>query len=135
MKRFIYYFGWAIFIGFICYLGSMYYMSLKSYAEETFDYKRIFIFNLVFPIIIGMFFKLPTLVKDIQQQKKWTFDWVKLLAIGIPSLYIATSPIWTYTSFGEHFLFADYFRITISSPFTTAAGIVLGYCLLDILKK
>ncbi|QFG00007.1 hypothetical protein PB01_14885 [Psychrobacillus glaciei] len=135
MKRFMYYFGWTIFIGFICYLSSVYYMNLKSNAEETFDYKRIFIFNFVFPIIIGMLFKLPALVKDIQQQKKWTFDWVKLLAIGTPSLYIATSPIWTYTSFGEQFLFADYVGMTISTPFTVAAGIVLGYCILDILKK
>ncbi|WP_186673008.1 hypothetical protein [Sporosarcina sp. BP05] len=133
MKRFMYYFVWVFFIGFICYLGSLYYMSLKSIAQTTFDNKLFLIYSLVFPVIIGMLLKLPVLVKDIQQQKKWTFDWVKLLAIGAPTFFIVTSPIWIYTSFGEHF--SDYLRITISTPFATAAGIVLGYCLLDILKK
>ncbi|WP_056832058.1 hypothetical protein [Psychrobacillus sp. FJAT-21963] len=88
MKRFMYYFVWVLFIGFICYLGSHYYMSLKSIAQETFDNKLFFIYSLVFPVIIGMLFKLPVLVKDIQQQKKWTFDWVKLLAIGAPTFFI-----------------------------------------------
>ncbi|WP_342598020.1 hypothetical protein MHB48_10360 [Psychrobacillus sp. FSL H8-0483] len=135
MKRFMYYFIWVLIIFIICYLGSQYYMRLKAIAESTFDYKGTLIFYFVFPILMGMLLKLPGLVKDIKQQKKWTFDWVKLLAIGTPTLYIATIPIWTYKSFGEHFLFADYFRITIFTPFITVAGIVLGYCLLDVLKK
>ncbi|MCM3745187.1 hypothetical protein M3193_13690 [Sporosarcina luteola] len=140
MKRFMYYFVWVLFIGFICYLGSQYYMSLKFIAQETFDNKLFFMYSLVFPVIIGMLLKLPVLVKDIKQQKKWTFDWVKLLAIGAPTFFIVTSPvliylIWTYTSIGQHSIFQDYLIITISTPFTTAAGIVLGYCLLDILKK
>ncbi len=140
MKRFMYYFVWVLFIGFICYLGSHYYMSLKSIAKETFDNKLFFIYSLIFPVIIGMLLKLPVLVKDIKQQKKWTFDWVKLLAIGTPTFFIVTSPvwiylIWTYTSFGEHSIFTDLLRITSNTPFTTAAGIALGYCLLDILKR
>ena len=139
MKRFMYYFVWVLFIGFICYLGSQYHVSLKSISQETFD-NKFFIYSLVFPVIIGMLLKLPVLVKDIQQQKKWIIDWVKLLAIGAPTFFIVTSPvwiylIWTYTSLGEHSIFTDFLRITISTPFTTAAGIVLGYCLLDILKK
>lgn len=60
---------------------------------------------------------------------------MKLLAIGAPTFFIVTSPVWAYTSFGEHLMIADYLRKTISTPFTTAAGIVLGYYLLDILKK
>lgn len=98
-------------------------MSLKSIAQATFDNKLLFIYSLVFPVLIGMLFKLPVLLKDIQQQKKWTFDWVKLLAIGAPTFFIVTSPVWAYTSFGEHLIIADYLRKTISTPFT--AGIVI----------
>ncbi|AOV07060.1 hypothetical protein [Sporosarcina ureilytica] len=140
MKRFMYYFVWVLFIGIISYLGSQYYLSLKSLAHGMFDSNLFIIYSLVFPVIIGMLLKLPGLIKDIKQQKKWTFDWVKLLAIGAPTFFIVTSPvwiytIWTYTSLGKHSIFADFLRVTISTPFTTAAGIVLGYCLLDILKR
>lgn len=109
LKRFIYYFSWVLVIVFICYLGSRYYLSLKAIAESTFDYKGIFIFNLIFPILMGMLLKFPGLIKDIQHQKKWTFDWVKLLAIGTPTLYIATIPIWSYSSFGQNFLWGTLF--------------------------
>lgn len=135
MKRFLNYFAWVLLIGFICYFGSRYYIDLKSNAKVTFNSNSVVIYKIMFTIFIGMLLKLPMLLKEIQLQKKWTFDWVKLLAIGIPSLYIITTSIWVNTSFGQRFLFGDSLRIIISTPFTTVAGIVLGYCLLDILKK
>lgn len=135
MKRFLYYFSWVLLIGFICYLGSRYYINLKTNGEATFKSNGFIIYNIMFTIIIGMLLKLPVLLNEIQLQNKWTFDWVKLLALGIPTLYIITIPIWSNSSFGQRFLFGDYFRIINSTPFTTVAGIVLGYCLLDILKK
>jgi len=135
MKRFMYYFVWVLFIGFICYLGSQYYLNLKDLVQVTFHNTFFIIYSLVFPVMIGMLLKMPVLIKDIQQHRNWTFDWVKLLAVGAPAFFIVTYPIWTYTPFAEYLIFTDLFRIATSTPFTTVAGIVLGYCLLDILKK
>lgn len=140
MKRFMYYFIWFLCIGFICYLGSQYYMSLKSIAQDKFDDKFFFVYSIAFPIIMGMLLKLPLLVKDIRRQKKWTFDWAKFLAIGVPTFFIGSSPawiytVWIYTPLVDYSAYMNLLNIVTYTPFATVAGVVFGYCLLDVLKK
>lgn len=135
MKRFLYYIGWILLIGFLLYLGTKYYLFLKEEARTTFISDFFVMYNMVFTIIIGMLLKFPMLLQEIRLKKKWTFDWVKLLAFGIPTLYIVTIPFWANSSFGQQFLFSNYSRIVIGTPMITVAGVVLGYCLLDILKE
>lgn len=140
MKRFTHYFVWFLCIGFICYLGNQYYLNLKYIAQEQFDDKLLFVYSTAFPIIIGMLLKLPLLVKDIKQQKQWTFDWPKFIAIGIPTFSIVSSPawiyiIWTYTSLGDYSILMNVLNVVTYTPFATVAGVVFGYCLLDVLKR
>ena len=140
MKRFMHYFIRFLCIGFICYLGSQYSISLKFIAQEKFYDKFFFMYSIAFPIIIGMLLKFPLLLKDIKQQKKWTFDWAKFLAIGIPTFLIVSFPawiytVWTYTSLGDYSVFMNLLNIATYTPFATIAGVVFGYCLLDVLKS
>ena len=88
MKRFFYYFGWTLGIGFIIFLGAKYQMRLELEAMATFELAQVVWFSSIFPIVIGILLKLPKFLNEIKQNKQWTFDWVKFIAIGFPSLCI-----------------------------------------------
>jgi hypothetical protein len=72
---------------------------------------------------------------EIKEKKEWTFDWTKVIAIGIPALYVALFPILSSTSFGTNFLFGQVLVLFENTTLITTAGIVFGYVLLDSLKK
>lgn len=109
---------------------------MEEGASKYFDLMPVVLFNSIYPFVIGIFLRLPKLIIEIKQQKQWTFDWVKFIAIGIPSLYIAMIPILSIY-FGMNLLFTKEFLFLLlgSATFTSTAGIVFGYVLLDSLKN
>lgn len=72
---------------------------------------------------------------EIKDKKEWSFNWIKVIAIGIPALYIASLPILSYSSFGMNFLFVKELMLIENTTLITTAGIVFGYVLLDSFKK
>ncbi|MGM0865205.1 MAG: hypothetical protein ACQEWF_11075 [Bacillota bacterium] len=101
-----------------------------------FDLLPFLIFASIFPIVIGLFLRLPKLIIEIKEKKQWSFDWIKISAIGIPSLYIAMIPILSLTTnFGMNLLFAKELILLGDTTMTTTAGIISGYVILDSLKK
>jgi hypothetical protein len=95
-----------------------------------------YIFATIFPIVIGMLLRLPKLIVEIKEKKQWSFDWINVAAIGIPSIYIAMIPLLSlFTFFGMNWLFAKELILLGDTTLTTIAGIVFGYVLLDSLKK
>lgn len=135
MKRFLYYLGCTIVIGIIFYIGLKYQADLKQEAQMNYEMFPLLIFAVVSPIVIGMLLRIPKLILEIAGKKKWTFDWAKLVAVGLPALYVAVLPYVYYTEVGQHLPLAKEFAFIGSPPITTAAGIVFGYVLLDSLKK
>ena len=71
-----------------------------------------------------------------KENKQWKFDWMKYIAIGLPSLCISLIHLlkfylpWTnITAFiSETAIFSD-------STIQLVAGIVFGYVLIDSLKE
>ena len=133
IKRFLFHFVWTLVIGFVFYLGLNYQVKLQEESAANFDLKPFIIFATVFPIFIGMLFRLPKLIIEIKEKKLWSFDWMKVAAIGIPSLYVALIPILSI-SFGMNLLLARELMLLGDLTFSTTAGIVFGYILLDSLK-
>ncbi|WP_391122305.1 hypothetical protein [Psychrobacillus sp. L3] len=121
-------------MGFIFYLGTDYKMRLREESATTFNLMPFLIFAVIFPVFIGFFLRLPKLIIEIKEKKQWSFDWIKVAEIGIPSLYIAMIPILTFY-FGLNLLFGKEFLLLRDTTFTTTAGIVFGYVLLDSLKE
>ena len=83
---------------------------------------------------MGMLLRLPKLIIEIKDKKRWSIDWVKVLVIGIPSIYIAMIRLLL--------LFMEiicYFSIEVmllgDFTFTYIAGVIFGYVLLDSLKS
>ncbi|WP_019414191.1 hypothetical protein [Paenisporosarcina sp. TG20] len=133
MKRFLRYLAWTVFIGVIFYLGTKFQVSLEKEAAITFDSMPGLLFTTVFMIVMGMLLRLPKLISEIKEHKRWTFDWIKIVAIGLPALYIAILPLMTLTSLGTDLLFAN--AVVTSGQLVKIAGIIFGYVLLDSLKK
>ncbi|WP_409271762.1 hypothetical protein V1499_19345 [Neobacillus sp. SCS-31] len=135
MKRFLYYLGSTVVIGIIFYLGMKYHINLKKEAEMSFNMFPTLIFTIVSPVVIGMLLRIPKLILEIIEKKKWTFDWAKIVAVGLPALYVGMAPYLYYTPMGDYMPFAAVFASLGASTITTAAGVVFGYVLLDSLKE
>ena len=134
MKRFLFLFFSTVVIGTIFYLGMEYQVRLREQSAIKFDLKPYIIYASIFPVFIGMLLRLPKLIIEIKDKRKWSFDWVKVLTIGIPSLYIAMIPLLAIF-FGTNLLFSKMFMFLGASTFTSMAGLVFGYVLLDSLKS
>lgn len=116
-------------IGFIIYWGMKYQSQLEETAKREFELFPVILFAAIFPIVIGLLLRLPKLIIEIKENKEWTFDWVRFVAIALPSLFIITMSIFPY-------LYPITEIILIGGPtITTIAGIVFGYVLLDSVKK
>ncbi|SET97829.1 hypothetical protein SAMN05421676_1132 [Salinibacillus kushneri] len=134
MKRFLYYFGCTVIMGFVFYLGVKYQIWLEEEGNITFDLMPVLLFSSVFPIFIGMCLRLPKLIVEIKETKQWKFDWIKIVAVGVPSLYITILPILSYYS-EVNLLFSRELVMLGNTTLTTTAGIVFGFVLLDSLSK
>ncbi|ASV67539.1 hypothetical protein CKF48_09505 [Cytobacillus kochii] len=135
MKRFLFYFVSTVVMGFIFYLGVKYQVRLHEELRNSFNLLPFLIFATIFPIAIGLLLRLPKLIIEIKEKKQWSFDWIKVAAIGIPSLYIAMIPILSLSTSFENLLFAKELIFLGDTTLTTTAGIVSGYVLFDSLKK
>lgn len=134
MKRFLFIFFSTVVIGFIFYFGMDYQMRLREKSAIIFDFKPYITFASIFSIFIGMLLRLPKLIIEIRDKKKWSFDWIKVIVIGIPSLYTAMIPLLAF-SYGMNFLFSNAVMLLRDITFTSIAGVIFGYVLLDSLKS
>lgn len=132
MKKFLRYFVWTVVIGFIYYAGSRYELHLLNEAQMNYNFWPQVIFAALFPILIGMLLRLPKLIKEIQQEKAWAVNWMKLLAVGLPTLYVTLVPVLSLTSL---FRYIPFVMDIIHLDLSTLAGLVFGYVLLDSLKE
>ena len=132
MGKFLSYLFWTVFIGLIYYVGSRYELHLIEQGQMNYNFWPTVIFAALFPILIGILLRLPKLIKEIKQEKAWSINWMKLLAVGLPTLYVSLVPLLSLTSLFKYLPFAmDLIHLNLS----TVAGLVLGYVLLDSLKE
>ncbi|WP_372459169.1 hypothetical protein [Alkalihalobacillus deserti] len=135
MKNFIKYFIGTIVIGIILYIGFRIQLNLVEVAETTFRITSLVIFGTLFPIFIGMLLRIPRLIQEIREEKQWKVNWMKLVAIGLPSLYIIIAQLLFFTSFGHYLPFSLGIFQLMDSNITTIISLVFGYVLLDSLMN
>jgi hypothetical protein len=111
-----------------------YRLHLAEISSMEFNIVPITIFVAVFPVVIGLLLRLPKLIMEIKERKQWTFDWIKFVVVGLPSLYIVVMSIIPYTM-GEGKIRIPEIILIGGPTMTTIAGIIFGYVLLDSLKK
>ncbi|MGJ9459846.1 hypothetical protein [Oceanobacillus sp. CF4.6] len=116
-------------------MGTKYQIRLEEEASINFELMPVVLFATIFPIVIGLFLRLPRLIIEIKENKQWTFDWVKFIAIALPSLYIISMSILPYSPLGAGSIKIPEINMIGSPTIQIIAGVVFGYTLLDSLKK
>ncbi|MGG0655750.1 hypothetical protein [Rummeliibacillus pycnus] len=136
MKRFLSYFIWVIILAIAIYLGLRFRVYLGNEAETTYNSFPIMIFTILFPMIIGILLRIPKFLDENKGKKKWSFDWLKLIIIACPALYVALLPYLIYTSYGEKLFFAEEAMLLgeTTTTLTTITGIIFGYIMIDSVK-
>lgn len=118
-------------IGLIFYWGMNWRYQIEEAANAEYRLFPVVVFSIIFSIVMGMLCRFPQLMIDIKENKKWTFDWPKFIAVGLPTLLILI--LYILSSLGIvpilHLIFIG------DSTLITIAGIVFGYVLLDSLRK
>ncbi|WP_245976855.1 hypothetical protein [Oceanobacillus arenosus] len=112
-------------------MGTKYQIRVEEEARNNYEIIPIFLFGTIFPIVIGLFLRLPKLIIEIKQNKQWTFDWIKFIAIALPTLYIISMSI---LPLGGSIKIPEY-MINGNPTILIIAGTVFGFTLLDSLKK
>lgn len=135
MKRLIMYLLGSIIIISVLYIGTEMQLWLKGYSDEDFNFIPQIVFSVFFPIVVGMLLRIPQLVKEIKLKKRWSIDWIKLIAIGIPSLYLAALPLSIFIRLPIYHPMFLLKMITSGTIATTIAGVICGYILFDSLKE
>ncbi|KPB05924.1 hypothetical protein AAV98_03050 [Bacillus sp. CHD6a] len=87
MGKFLMYFFWTVAIGFIIFSGSRYELQLMEKGQMNYNLWPAVIFATVFPVLIGILLRLPKLITEIKRDKAWSVNWIKLLAVGLPTLW------------------------------------------------
>lgn len=109
-------------------------MELQQQFKVTYKYPMaLVLFTPLFPVAIGILLRLPKFILEIMSRKPWTLDWVRLLAIGIPTLAVLV--MWTLAFSGYGGGPVSKFLVVTQPTLTTIAGIALGYILLDSIKE
>ena len=121
-------------IGVTFYMGMGYQVELRKQYAITFNLKAYIIYTTIFPVCMGVLLRLPKLIVEIKDKKKWSLDWMKLLIIGIPTLYIAMIPFLAIV-FGKKLLFSEAFMLLGDMTLISIAGVIFGYVLLDSLTS
>lgn len=119
----------------VLYIGTEMQLWLKGYSDEDFNFIPQIVFSVFFPIVVGMLLRIPQLVKEIKLKKRWSIDWIKLIAIGIPSLYLAALPLSIFIRLPIYHPMFFLKMITSGTIATTIAGVICGYILFDSLKE
>ncbi|WP_066050791.1 hypothetical protein [Robertmurraya korlensis] len=118
----------------ILYIGAFIQLEIQEYQRSNYRMVPLMLFVSFFPILIGMFLRVPGLVKELKQNKRWEIDWGKVLMIGIPTLYIALYPFLFSIGIPVVSIFLSNYLLGTQYVTTTIAGVVSGYILLGSLK-
>lgn len=133
-KRFGYYLLYSLAFVFIMLVGTYFGLQLQETAKYSFRMMPIFIYSMIFPVVMGVFVGIPSLITNMQKPGAWIIDWVKLIAIGMPFLYIAMLPVIYYSPVS---FLVPKFMVAILSTYTprVISGFMLGYLLISVWGK
>lgn len=134
LKRFISYLLYVVAFGYLVIKADEYHQYLKKLFSTTFDTTSLWLFASIFPIFVGLLIALPQFITVLKQKGSWKVDWIMLLSVGIPSLFVAITPINYLVNFSSQSWHFTGF-IMNHSNLITIAGIVFGFTLISSLGR
>ncbi len=131
VKRFVGYLIYVITVGYIIVKADDYHLYLQHKYSKTFDTTYLWLFTSLFPILVGLLLVLPHLVSITRKQGSLNFNWIMFLAVGLPTLFIAITPIVLATGLEQLtniWLFSSI--IVLHKNLVTISGVVFGFVLI-----
>jgi vacuolar-type H+-ATPase subunit I/STV1 len=110
-----------------------YYLTVES--QQKFALAPRLIFSVIFPIVLGALFAIPSFYRKSRTHGRWRTDWVKLYIFGIPALLVTVSPLLGLSGPSSKMIPFANFLFTSEKTMTYTGGLVCGYLLLDIFEK
>ncbi|QOR64795.1 hypothetical protein IM538_13105 [Cytobacillus suaedae] len=124
------------------FFGLKFQANLYLNSQENYEIFPYYLFKAVFPLIIGVFLASPHLYKIFTKTGKWKLNWVKLIVVGLPFIYLSIIPILyifevlTLNLPFSSYAMGGYFGGGASTSFETINGIIAGYIVsTSIIKK
>lgn len=112
-------------------MGTKWQFQLQIVASVAFNFLPAALFSVIFPVVMGVLLRLPQFIIELRRNKKWTFDWPKFLAVGLPTSLILILYIIYYLGIAP----VLNTMFTSGSTLPTIAGIIFGYIVVDSLIK
>ncbi len=134
-KRFIALFLYIIFVLFLEHSVDFYIHFLTNEVKETGRFSTSTILKILLPYLIGFLLSIPKVCEEITKKGSWKWDWVKFLAIGIPSFYISAFRIFYYVPLINYLYAPKFFFFSQSSLVLDTTAIIFGFILLGTLYK
>lgn len=137
IKRFAIYFIYILTVGYLIIKGNDFFRYLRDLYLTNYDPTYLWIWFSIFPILIGIFLALPYLLFIINKPGKLKFDWIKFLAVNIPALYVAITPIYILICLDspEFVLKLSNYIFMFHERLILISGVVFGFVLLTSLYK
>ena len=136
LKRFLIFFAYSIFVIFIVIQVGNYGLVLRRGASATFKMFPVIIYYAITPIFYGLLLAIPYFIHETRKKGKLKFDWIKFLAIGIPSLYLVFFHlIYFFIPSLAQYIYPHRFVLLDSNIIIAFGGIVFGYLILTSLYK
>ncbi|EEG77100.1 hypothetical protein [Dethiobacter alkaliphilus] len=129
-KRFFALLAYTIFIIFIFIQGESYGSALRQRAIAEFNMLPVMVYISLFPIFMGLLIAVPYFIHEMRKKGKWKFDWIKFIAIGIPSLYLTLFYPFYYVVPFSHYIYPIRFGLLNSQILFSLGGLVFGYLVL-----
>ena len=138
IKRVITYFLYVLFFYIVFYWGVKYGNHLNDIAKSTFRIYPLMIYKSLFPILLGLLIGLPNFINKIKEKGQWKVDWLKLIVVGIPTLYIGLFFIlWILGGKINVLLYPRFLNLPLIQYeiFYSLSGFISGYIILDSIDK
>lgn len=131
-NRLVLYMFSLITCSFIIYIGVHYEAVLLEESKNNFTVIPVVIFQSIFALILGVAFAIPRFAMAFQEDGRMTFDWLKFVIFGIPSLIITVLPLIVLTELLNTFnINLNMLSILVDEKIHLIGGIVFGFTLLS----
>ncbi|MDX8365524.1 hypothetical protein [Cytobacillus sp. IB215665] len=124
---------WPLLFTLLLWVGTRFQIYIEVKYEGMYIFYPILLYSTIFPYLMGMFFRLPSLLNVVRSKKALTFDIVKFLVIVLPASIIASFHIIYFSPLG-HYIPLNPMLFLADTPITIIS-FVAGYMLLSCIKE
>ncbi|MGG1663139.1 hypothetical protein [Brevibacillus sp. NRS-1366] len=129
------YLAFTILVSYFITILSNYEYVLFEQSRMNFERFPHLLYLSLYPILIGLLFALPHLLREGKETGSWKYDWVKSVAIGLPALFGTTVILLYFSPVGNSLPPFLTYVLVHAKEFTIISGIVFGYTVLTCLSK